>query len=125
VEHVQPLSVERLHDWLLSLPWVIERPGVAEAPGLRWFAVECEPLGRRRLWLLTGAFGNVDTDGFGVHVVFPTEAARRVVDAGVGAMVAALGDEHTLVSLRLETTELADHTHLERALLLGYEASFT
>ena len=125
MERVQPVGVERLHGWLRGLPWVIERPGMVEAPGLRWFAVDCEPLGRRRLWLLTGAFGNVDTEGFGLHVVFPAATARRVVDAGVGAMVAALGDEHTLVSLRLETTELADHTHLERALLLGYEASFT
>jgi hypothetical protein len=125
VERLQPVTVERLHGWLLGLPWVIERPGMAEAPGLRWFAVDCEPLGRRRLWLLTGAFGSVDTDGFGMHVVFPTAAARRIVDAGVGAVVAALGDEHNLVSLRLETTELADRAHLERMLLLGYEASFT
>jgi hypothetical protein len=97
VEHVLPVGIEHLYGWLLGLPWVVERPGRPEAPRLRWFAVDCEPLGRRRLWLLTGALDDIATDEFGVHVVFPTPAARRIVDAGEGSVVAPIGDHHNLV----------------------------
>jgi hypothetical protein len=125
VEHVLPAGIERLYGWLLGLPWVVERPGTSAAPRLRWFAVDCEPLGRRRLWLLTGALDDIATDEFGVHVVVPTPAARRIVDAGEGSVVAPIGDHHNLVSLRLDATQGADGAPLERMLLLGYEACFT
>jgi hypothetical protein len=125
VEHILPASIESLCGWLLSLPWVVERPGMAEATGRRWFAVDCEPLGRRRLWLLTGPLGDDATDNFGVHVVLPTRSARRIAAAGRGSVVAPIGGEHHLLSLRLDASPAVDAAQLERLLLLGYEACFT
>jgi hypothetical protein len=123
---VKPLvlvCIDRISDWVLGLPWVVERPGMAETPDLRWFAVDCEPLGRRRVWLLTGALGNLATDDFGVHVVLPTPAARQIADTGEGWVVAPIGVEHHLVSLRLDATLATDDARLETTLLLGYEAA--
>jgi hypothetical protein len=105
------------------LPWVVERPGTPEAPRLRWFAVDCPPLGRRQLWLLTGALGGIAADEFGVHVVLPTPAADRLAHAGEGSLFAPVGGRHHLVSVRLDETERAETARLERILLLGYEAS--
>ena len=116
--------MDHLHDWLLGLPWVVERPAMPEAPRLRWFAVDCEPLGRRQLWLMTGALGDMATDDLGVHVVLPMPDARRIVDGREGTVVAPVGDRHFLVSIHLDAIEPADHERLERALLLAYEASF-
>jgi len=101
---------------------------MAEAPGLRFFAVDCEPLGRRRVWLMTGALGNIAahdciTEGFAVHVVLPTPAARRVTDTGEGLVLAPIGIEHHLVSVRVDARRATDDSRLETMLLLGYEAS--
>ena len=120
-----PATIERLHGWLLGLPWVVERPALTEAPGLRWFAVDCRPLGRRRLWLMTGTLGDIAGDDFGVHVVLPGPAAHHLADAGEGSVIATLGRDHRLVSVRLDATEPANGARLERILLLGYDASFT
>ena len=107
----------------------MERRGAADAPWLRWFAVDCEPLSRRRIWLVTGALGDNApeagaTEGFGVHVVLPTPAAQRLVDAGEGSVLAPMGVEHHLVSLGLDGPRPFDGARLETMLLLGYEASF-
>ena len=124
---VVPACVDRLSDWVLGLPWVVERPGTAEAPGLRWFAVDCEPLRRRRVWLLTGALGHIATacaaDDFAVHVVLPIPAARRIADTGEGWVFAPIGVEHHLVSLELDSTRATDDARVEKVVLLGYEAS--
>jgi len=41
-----------LNEWVLSLPWVVEQhSGVGG--GVRLFGVDCEPLQRRRVWLIT------------------------------------------------------------------------
>jgi hypothetical protein len=121
VKPVVPACIDRLFDWVLGLPWVVERPGMAEAPGLRLFAVDCEPLGRRRVWLLMGALGNADD--FALHVVLPTPAARRIADIGDGYVLAPIGGEHHLVSLPPGTAVL-DGRHVDEVLLLGYEDSF-
>ena len=42
-----------VYEWILSLPWVVERPDGLGTPGVR-FAVDCEPLDLRQLWLVTG-----------------------------------------------------------------------
>ena len=102
---------------------------MAETPWLRWFAVDCEPLGRRRVWLLTGALGNIAThdlaaDYFAVHVVVPTPAARQIGDTGEGRVLAPIGEEHHLVSVRLDATRAADDARVEAMVLLGYEDSF-
>jgi hypothetical protein len=125
MEHILPASIEHLHSWLLGLPWVVERPGMVEAPGMRWFAVDCEPLGRRRLWLLTGALGGTAADELGVHLVVPAPVARRIVAAGDGRVVAPIQTDHRLVSLHLDAAHGADIRDLERVLLRGYHACFT
>ena len=43
-----------LEEWVLSLPWVVERPTDARWPEVRFFEVDCQPLRRRRVWLITG-----------------------------------------------------------------------
>ena len=43
-----------VHEWVLGLPWVVERPTDGTRPDVRLFAVDCEPLQRRQLWLVTG-----------------------------------------------------------------------
>src|SRR6478672_6630004 len=42
-------EIDRMHEWVLSLPWVVERPDDDTAPGVRYFAVDCEPLDRRQV----------------------------------------------------------------------------
>ena len=42
-------AFDNLHEWVLSLPWVVERPFNVGTPGVRSFAVDCEPLGRKQL----------------------------------------------------------------------------
>jgi hypothetical protein len=116
--------MDRLHGWLHGLPWVVERPGIAEAPQLRWFGLECPPLRIRRLWLLTGSLGHFPIDELEVLVVLPTGSARPIVEAGDGTLIAAVGGEDSLVSLRFDAMDQADEMHLERALFVAYEACF-
>jgi hypothetical protein len=123
VEHVLPASIERLHSWLLGLPWVVERPGMAEAPGLRWFAVDCAPLGRRRLWLLTGALDGIPINRPVVHVVLPTPTAHCVARAHSSSVVSAIVGGHDLVSIPIDDDQSPDDAGLQHVLLLGYEAS--
>src|ERR1700693_1191755 len=68
-------ALDDFHGWLLSLPWVVERPYGLDTPGVRSFGVDCEPLGRRQLWLITGLQRHVDTDGIGLAVIVPTDTA--------------------------------------------------
>jgi hypothetical protein len=70
------------------------------------------------LWLLSGSAGDFPTDELGVLVVLPTAAALRIVDAGDGALVAPMGNEDSLISLRLDTGD----GRLERVLLTTYDA---
>jgi hypothetical protein len=125
VEHVLIARMASLHGWLLGLPWVVERPVTDDAPGVRWFAVDCEPLARRRLWLLTGALDGVTTDRLVVHVVLPRATGRRTAACGEGKVVAPLGEGHDLVSVSLDTSRSAHGAALERMVLLAYEASFS
>jgi hypothetical protein len=97
---------------------------MAEAPELRWFAVDCEPLDRRRLWVVTGAIGDIAADHPALHVVLPAPAARRIAEAGEGSEVASVGVEHYLVSLELDVTRAAGEARLEQILLLAYETCF-
>jgi hypothetical protein len=115
-------DMRRLHRWVLGLPWVVARPGPAAMPGVRYFAVDCEPLGRRRLWLLTGSLGPVAAHGCRVHIVVPTSTSRQLVGARDAVLVAPIGVEHDLVSL-LVPADRAGAAKLERMLLVGYEAS--
>jgi ABC-type antimicrobial peptide transport system permease subunit len=115
--------MERLHDWILSLPWVVERPRIPELPDLRWFAVDCEELQRRRVWLLTGSLDGATGDQLTVHVVVPNAARRVIADVGAGMAVAYVAADYELLSLRLDTTEPDHGIVLGQMLLLAYEES--
>lgn len=124
MKSLRAAKTDRLCRWLLGLPWVVERPGIAEAPELRWFGLDCSPLGTRRLWLLTGTLSDVPNEDLGVLVVLPTDDARRIVAAGDWTFVATMGPEDSLLSLRLDAVDPIDGVRLERALLIAYDACF-
>ena len=67
-----------------SLPWVVERSYNVGTPGVRSFAIDCEPLDRRRLWLVTGLQLGLQADSVGIAVIVPFETASAVEDAGWG-----------------------------------------
>jgi len=87
------------YEWVLSLPWVVERPYSLETPGVRCFGVECEPLGRRQLWLVTGLDGNDRNSGASITVIVPREAANDIEDAGWGRPLAPMPQGHMLVTV--------------------------
>jgi hypothetical protein len=97
---------DRFHEWVLSLPWVVERPYDAETPGLRCFAIDCEPLGRRQVWLISGLQSDSDPAETGVAVIVPAEAALSIEDIGWGRMVAMLSADHVLVALNCRSADL-------------------
>ena len=111
------------HEWVLSLPWVVERRFSLDTPGVRSFGVDCEPLGRRRLWLLTGLRHELGINGMGLAVVVPWHAANDIECAGWGRSVAPMPDEHALVNVY---SELLGRRHDIEALVLaayGYAMS--
>ena len=75
-------ALEDFHEWLLSLPWVVERPYCLGTPGVRAFGIDCEPLDRRQLWLITGLHKPMDADDVALAVIIPDEAADAIEDAG-------------------------------------------
>ena len=87
------------HKWVLSLPWVVERPYSRHAPGGRCFGVDCEPLGRRQLWLMTGLDRDEQTGGLGLAVIVPRDAANDIEGAGWGRQIAPLPRRHVLVAV--------------------------
>jgi hypothetical protein len=88
-----------LHEWVRSLPWVVERRYSLATPGVRCFGVECEPLGLRRLWLLTGLVDNTPRSEPSVAVIVPLEAADDIEHAGWGRRVSPMPHEHVLMSV--------------------------
>ncbi len=88
------------HEWVLSLPWVVERPYSLETPGVRCFGVECEPLGRRQLWLVTGLDGHGRPTGSpSITVIVPSEAANDIEDLGWGRPLAPMPRGYVLLTV--------------------------
>jgi hypothetical protein len=87
------------HAWVLSLPWVVERPFSLGTPGVRSFAVDCEPLGRRQLWLVTGLGNSCGTGRLGITVLVPREAVKAIESTGQGRVLAPMPDGHALVTM--------------------------
>jgi hypothetical protein len=90
-------------EWVLSLPWVVERPADARWPSVRLFAIECPPLERRRMWLMTG-FAKPTPDGktYGsdLAAVMPVEASGDADAAGWEVHWATpLPADHVLMTL--------------------------
>jgi len=105
------------HEWLLSLPWVVERPYSLESPGVRCFGIDCEPLGRRQLWLITG-LRPLAVSGIGLAVIVPTDVASDLEGAGRGQIVAPMPVGHALVTVYDES--LAGRLELEALALAAY-----
>jgi hypothetical protein len=113
-------AFDNLHEWVLSLPWVVERPCGVGAPAVRSFAVDCEPLGRKRLWLVTG-MRRASTPGvLDVAVILPIEAALAAENAGLGRCSVPMPAGYMLLRavdgtlrrpLALEALVLAAYSH--------------
>lgn len=108
---------------MLSLPWVIERPGMVTVPDVRWFAIDCPPVGIRRVWALTGAL-----DGSGsrwdVHLVLPRPAARLVMEAAEVEVADDVTPSHCLVTLPA-TPRLWQPQELQQLLRVAYNAALS
>lgn len=113
-----PGEFDSLHEWVLSLPWVVERPRDPDAPDTRTFAVDCEPLGYRRIWLVTGIHSDADCGGIGLAVVLPLDAASAVAADGEARCVAFLQGGSVLVTL--STNPVCQPLQVERPLLSAY-----
>ena len=108
-------ALDRIHEWVLSLPWVTEQPH-ALAPGVRTFGVDCEPLGLRRLWLVTGLGQQSDAAPSSIAVVLPNDAAQAAQEAGWGVFRAPMPANHVLMQAE-SATESAD---VEALVLTAY-----
>jgi hypothetical protein len=106
------------HDWVLSLPWVVERPSSLAMPGVRCFGVDCAPLGRRQLWLITGMERRLDSDGIGLAVIVPAEIANDFEDMRWGHVVAPMPGCHALVTVHANS--FAGWQDFEALLLTAY-----
>jgi len=91
-------AVPTFHEWVLSLPWVVERPPVGGAAQVRTFAVECEPLDRRRLWLVTDLRQSCRFDGGDMAVIVPLEVAQFIEHVGWGQSLSPMPARHVLVA---------------------------
>jgi hypothetical protein len=118
----QGRALDDFYEWLLSLPWVVERPCSLDTPGVRCFGVECAPLGRRRLWLMTG-LGHDDVDGIDLAIILPTDAARDLEDLGRGRIMAPMPAGHALVTVYGESW--AGRQELEALALTAYDCAMS
>jgi hypothetical protein len=113
-----PRAFDDMHEWILSLPWVVERPYSVGTPGVRSFGVECEPLGVRQLWLITGLQRALDSDEFGVAVIVPAEVADQIETAGRGRSLAPMPGSHAMVAVYSDA--IAARAELEALVLTAY-----
>jgi hypothetical protein len=98
-----PAAFTNLRDWVLSLPWVIERRFYLGTPALRAFAIDCEPLARRQMWLITGLRrGYVDPAG-DVAVILPSDIAEAVEAEGLALPLVPMPRGNMLVVASDET----------------------
>ncbi len=89
-------GLEDLHRWVESLPWVVERP-ITMCAGVRMFGVDCPPLGRRRMWLVTGLGDDATDDSDSVSVIVPEEVALAAERMGWGRRSMPMPERHALV----------------------------
>ena len=102
---------DTFHPWILSLPWVVERPHVSGISGVRAFAVDCQPLDIRRMWLVTGL-----PLGRGIAVIVEKSRAEAYEAEGVAMPITPMPARHTMIGLSEDLGE-AD---LERVILEVY-----
>ena len=94
----RPRHLENFHEWVLSLPWVVERPHGSGGRQVRSFAVECEPLDRQRLWLLTGLRQSWRFE-FDIAVMVPAEAVRSLENTGWGRALSPMPNGRVLMTI--------------------------
>jgi hypothetical protein len=87
-----------IHEWVLSLPYVVERPYAFGPPEVRSFAVDCEPLGRDQLWLITGLRQQANGGRPGIAVILPRDVAMAVEADGWGRAPSPMPPNHVLVA---------------------------
>ena len=114
-------AFQDFHDWVLSLPWVVERPYSLGTPGVRSFGIDCEPLGRRQLWLVTGLRSQFY--GVSVAVILPAEAAREVQGSGRGRSLSPMPGRHALVSMNGDTVNRREDVEALVLSAYGYAMS--
>jgi hypothetical protein len=114
-------AFEDFHDWVLSLPWVVERPSRLAPPVVRSFAVDCEPLNRRQLWLITGLQEPSCADEISVAVIVPIEAAELIENSGWGERLAPMPAGHLLVTA--SSAALDRRQDIEALILTAYSCA--
>ena len=112
---IAPAS-DDFHEWVLSLPWVVERPYSLATPGVRTFAVDCEPLDRRQMWLVTGLRRSFTGDP-GIAVIVPGNAASEIEHEGWGRSLAPMPAGYVLMSTH---GEVGDGPGIEALVLNAY-----
>jgi hypothetical protein len=118
VDSREPRAFDDLHEWVLSLPWVVERPYSVGTPGVRSFGVDCEPLGRRQLWLITGLQRASTSDGISVAIIVPAEVADEIETTGWGRSLAPMPGRLTMVAVYSDAAGL--RADLEALVLTAY-----
>ena len=111
-------AFDDLHHWVTSLPWVVERTASGVTPSVRSFEIDCEPLGRKRLWLLTGLRQRTWNPGDDVAVVLPLAAAVAAEEAGLGRRMLRMPGGNALVTPYGDAPSAA--RDVEALLLCGY-----
>jgi hypothetical protein len=114
--HDPDLGLDHFHEWVLSLPWVVERPYQPDPPGVRCFGVDCEPLGRRQVWLLTGL--RTEDHLRGLAVILPAQLAADIEALGWGEEVWSVSEGHRVVAVN--RTTLDRYQNVEAVVLTAY-----
>src|SRR4051794_11111543 len=118
-------GLDDVHEWVRSLPWVVERAPLRAMHDthVRVFAVDCEPLERRQVWLVTGLLPSL-FDRPDVAVVMPKSIARGARERGWAIYSDALLPEgHVLVALGRDSQR--QRVDLEELMLAGYCFAFS
>ena len=93
-------ALDNVHDWILSLPRVVERPYGLGSPGVRTFAVDCQPLDLRQLWLVTGLSAPRASSALGAAVIVPAELAEGLATVGLAEPMSPMPDGRVLTRIR-------------------------
>jgi hypothetical protein len=117
-----PASVlDGLCRWASSLPWVVELPGGAGTSGAQLLAVDCAPLARRQVWLVTIDRGPHRSTAGALAVVLPARSAAEVDSAGTARRIATLPADHALMQVSRDAS-LSD---IESLVLTAYAYAMT
>ena len=80
------------------------------------FAVDCEPLGLRQLWLVTGL-----TRGVGIVVIVPTGLAEDLETVGLARTLVPMPAGNVIVRV----SDDADRTDIETVLFRAYSSAMS